>query len=133
MFKGTKLYSILTMTCARCHEGGLFKVSNPYRLKRLFDMYEACPVCGQRYQPEPGFWFGAMYVSYALNVAVWVTCFVAIYTFVSLYWVYFLMIGALVDLILVPVIFRLSRSIWMNFFISYDPKAAEKDGSDGEA
>ncbi len=116
------------MKCARCHEGDLYKVQNPYRLKRLFDMYESCPVCGQKYEPEPGFWFGAMYVSYALNVAIWVTLFVAIYTFVSLYWVYFLIVGAVVDLALVPVTFRLSRSIWMHFFIGYDPKVSEQEG-----
>ncbi len=124
--KGTKLYSILMMKCAKCHEGDLFCDRNPYHLRQLFRMYDKCPVCGQKYQPEPGFWFGAMYVSYALNVAIWITLFVAIYTFVTLYWVYFLSIGVLVDLVLVPVTFRLSRSIWMNFFISYDPHAADK-------
>ena len=121
------MYSILTFTCAKCHQGDLFMDKNPYHLKRLFEMYERCPVCGQRYQPEPGFWFGSMYVSYAVNVALWVTLFVAIYTFVSLYWVYFLIIGALSNLVLVPVIFRLSRSIWMNFFIAYDPEAVPKE------
>lgn len=129
MFKGTKLYSILTLTCARCQEGDLFIDRNPYHLKRLFDMYEKCPVCGQRYEPEPGFWFGAMYVSYALNVALWVTLFVAIYTFVSLYWIYFLVIGAVVNIVMTPPIFRMARAIWMNFFIDHDPNAVSKGES----
>lgn len=121
------LYSILALKCARCRQGDLFRDQNPYHLKRLFDMYEHCPVCGQRYQPEPGFWFGAMYVSYALNVALWITLFVAIYTFISLYWVYFLITGAIVNILMVPLIFRWSRAVWMHFFIPYDPEAASKE------
>lgn len=29
-------------------------------------MYEQCPVCGLRFEREPGYFLGAMYISYAL-------------------------------------------------------------------
>jgi len=36
-------------------------------------MHRTCPHCGQDLIPEPGFYFGAMYFSYAINVALMVT------------------------------------------------------------
>ena len=77
MKKGTKLYSILNNKCPRCHEGKFFDSANPYNLAKMTSMPDKCPECGQPYEPEPGFYFGAMYVSYALGVALFVTIWVA--------------------------------------------------------
>ena len=83
MLKGTKLYSILFQKCPRCHEGELFKNRNPYYLKQIFDMPERCEKCGQLYQLEPSFFYGAMYVNYALTVAIAVAVFIAMYVLAS--------------------------------------------------
>lgn len=124
--KGTKLYSIVKMKCPRCHEGNLFVNANPYNIKTLGKMPEKCPVCGQSYSPEPGFYFGATYVSYALTLSL------AAIVFAICYFVFgynsrevIYIIAAAITL-LSPIIFLLSRSIWINFFVSYDPKAAPK-------
>jgi uncharacterized protein (DUF983 family) len=130
--KGTKLYSILKMKCPKCHEGELFKESNPYKLKELSNMYPKCEVCGEDFKREPGFYFGAAYVSYALTVALWVAVLVALITFDALGWIEysffenpltFLFSGIIALFVLLPVLYRLSRSIWLNFFINYDSKA----------
>src|SRR5215212_5550043 len=74
------LWSILTMRCPRCRKGPMFKETNPYKkltLKHIFDMPENCPLCDQKYDLEPGFWYGTGYVSYALAVAISVATFVA--------------------------------------------------------
>ena len=73
-------WSILSMRCPRCRRGPMYKDPNPYRrlsLKHISDMHENCPVCNQKYDMEPGFWYGTGYVSYALAVAISVATFVA--------------------------------------------------------
>ncbi len=68
------------MRCPRCRRGDMFKNSNPYRklnLSYIFDMHDTCPVCRQKFDLEPGFWYGTGYVSYALAVAISATTFVA--------------------------------------------------------
>lgn len=63
--KGDKIYSIVAMKCPRCHEGKLWK-SPLYKMK-FYDMYDNCPVCGLKYEQEPGFWYGAMYMGYTFS------------------------------------------------------------------
>jgi hypothetical protein len=43
------------------------------RIDKLLDMHRYCPECHQDLVPEPGFYFSAMYFSYAINVALMVT------------------------------------------------------------
>lgn len=118
--KGTKLYSIIHQKCPHCHETDLFVHKNPYRIKGFFDMPKNCSVCGQKLELEPGFYYGAMYVSYAVCVAYLIAIYVAmlvLYPSFSLEFYLFFAIGTMVAL--TPVFFRLSRAIWINFFVSY--------------
>ena len=121
MKKGTKLYSILNNKCPRCHEGDFFDSKNPYDFKRLSKMPEHCANCGLKFEPETGFYYGAMYVSYALGVAIFVAIWVAIMvlapTLSAGYTVAFVTIGLVVFF---PISFRLARKIWINIFIKYE-------------
>mgnify|MGYP000539214622 FL=1 len=72
MCKGTKLHSILKRKYPHCHEGDFF-TGHPYNLKQIGDIHETCSVCNVTYTPETGFYFGALYISYALGTAVVVT------------------------------------------------------------
>jgi hypothetical protein len=47
-------------------------------------MYRSCPKCGADFVKEPGFYFGASYVSYALTIAIWVAVLIALITFDTL-------------------------------------------------
>ena len=113
--KGTKLYSILTGTCPVCHEESMYVESNPYKLGRIFEMHEHCSNCGTKYKIEPSFFFGAMYVSYAVGIAFSVAAFVIAYFFFGggLMTSFWAIIGTLV--VFMPIIIRLSRNIWINF------------------
>ncbi len=122
-------WSILTMKCPRCRKGPMFKDNNPYSrfsLKHVFDMHDNCPVCNQKYDMEPGFWYGTGYVSYALAVAVSVTTFVAWFVLIGVstddnrifYW---LILNAVLLVLLQPWLMRLSRVIYIRFFVRYDP------------
>ncbi len=89
-------------------------------------MHESCSVCNQPYVLEPSFYDGAMYVSYAIQVALFVTVFVAIqvlYPDADIAWY----IGGVIALVIIlyPIIFRLSRSVWIHFFVSYDKKTKD--------
>lgn len=86
-------------------------------------MPEKCPVCEQKYEPETGFFYGAMYVSYALGVAEFVTIWVAynvLSSEVNVGILISMVLGALV--VLFPVNFRLARLVWINLFIKYTGK-----------
>lgn len=124
--KGNKLYSILTGTCPKCHSESMYEDLNPYHLSKLFKMQERCSVCGTKYKIEPSFFYGAMYVSYAVGIAFGVAAFIVSYLFFgsSLIASFISIIGTLI--VFLPLIIRLSRNIWINFFIGYDPKAANK-------
>lgn len=75
-WKTTKLYSILNLKCPVCHEGDFFQ-AHPYNLSRTGDLHEHCPVCRVKYEKEIGFYTRALYVSYAIGVAVCVSAWVA--------------------------------------------------------
>ncbi len=121
-------WSMLTMKCPRCRRGPMFKDSNAYRkltLKHIFEMPDHCPVCNQKYDLELGFWYGTAYVSYALAVALSVSTFVAWLVLIGVstednrifYW---LGTNAVLLVVLQPWLMRLSRVVYMRFFIRYD-------------
>jgi hypothetical protein len=104
----------------------MFKNNNPWRLKKVFDMPERCPQCGQPYELEPGFWYGTAYVSYALSVAFSVSSFVVWYVLIGMstqdnrFFVW-LTINVILLIGIQPWIMRLSRVIYLYFFVKYDP------------
>ncbi|HSP82413.1 MAG TPA: DUF983 domain-containing protein [Gillisia sp.] len=121
--KGTKLYSIITGTCPVCQEESMYKEQNPYKMHKLFAMHERCSHCGTKYKMEPSFFFGAMYVSYALGVAVSVAAFIITYFFFDggLVATFIAITATLV--VLMPLLIRISRNIWINMFLHYKKPA----------
>ncbi|MGG7033690.1 MAG: DUF983 domain-containing protein [Flavobacterium sp.] len=119
--KGTKLYSILTGTCPRCQKESMYKDKNPLNLKNSLKMNESCSHCGLKYQIEPSFFYGAMYVSYGLNVAIGIAAFIISYAILNLS-IKISFISIITALVLLyPFVLRWSRNIYINIFISYDP------------
>lgn len=118
--KGTKLYSILTGSCPKCHEESMYVNPNPYALSQIFKMQERCSHCGTKYKIEPSFFYGAMYVSYAVGIAFAVAAFVIAFLFIGASLVNTFIAIVATMIVFMPVIIRLSRNIWINFFIKYD-------------
>ena len=77
--KGSKLNSILTGTCPRCQNESMYLDKNTLHFSKLIKMHEKCSHCGLRYEIEPSFFYGAMYVSYGLNVALSIATFIVSY------------------------------------------------------
>jgi len=114
------LYSVALNKCPKCNKGDVFITNNPYKLTQFDKMHETCTCCGEKYEKEPGYFYGAMYVSYALMVG-WFIVTWAIDTFIvkSETWQYLTFIIVSI-ILLMPVTFRTSRLIWLNFFIHFD-------------
>ena len=127
MLKGTKVYSITRSKCPRCMEGEIYPDKNPYRFKTMTDFNPRYSVCDQNFEPEPNFYYGAMYVSYGYTVAL----FVAVYIIFGVWmgWTMWPTVGALAVMLvlLAPVIFRISRTTWLSMFVKYD-KNFKKNG-----
>ncbi len=124
--------ALLALRCPRCHDGKIF-TSSAFSFK-FADMPAACPVCGQPTEPEPGFYYGAMFVSYAFSVAIFAVTAAALYFLAGdpAIWVYVVAVG-LAALLFTPLSVRYSRMLMLYWFggmhyqpawVRYQPRAA---------
>ena len=131
------MVAVLKCKCPKCRESHIFCDTNPYHLSKLFLMPEHCPTCGLKFNKEPGFFYGAMYVGYGISVAYLVAFYVAMlvpvsYTHLTLvllndFEVETYLLSAIISLfLLTPVIFRVSRSIWLFMFEKFDATASKE-------
>jgi len=116
------IYSTVKNKCPRCHKGPIFVQNNPYNLKRAFTMNGNCNHCQLNYEREPGFFYGAMYVSYALMAALLIIWFISDLIWLHLPAIKLALFVVLTMFILFPVAYRWARIIWLNFFFHYDKK-----------
>ncbi len=126
MLKGTKVYSIFTGACPKCHQESMYKNRNPYVLRDVFKINEKCSHCNTRYLIEPSFFYGSMYVSYGVGIAFAVAAFIISYLFLhsSLLTAFIAIVVTMIAF--GPIILRLSRNIWINLFMSYDKNLVKK-------
>ncbi|SMD33135.1 Uncharacterized conserved protein, DUF983 family [Reichenbachiella faecimaris] len=116
MRKKSSSEALLNCKCPRCREGNMFK----YALtKKWFsmEMHDKCPNCDQTYEPEPGFYFGAMFVSYGFSAAITLATGFILYNFFDNpdTWVYMTVVISSVAL-LWPAMFKYSRAIFLHLF-----------------
>lgn len=104
------LKAVLAKRCPACLRGPMFH--------GFMSMRDACPVCGHCFTPEPGFFQGAMFVSYAVGVAELIVGSTIAYVLLSPHIGVAWALGAagVVHLILVPQLFEYSRVIWAHLF-----------------
>jgi uncharacterized protein (DUF983 family) len=111
--------------CPRCREGKLFQNPVTINLKKNMVMNKECPVCGQATEIEVGFYYGTSYVSYALTVglslvslAIWALT-IGLSTDDNRFFVW-MGVNAVLLILLQPWLMRLSRSLWISWFVKYD-------------
>lgn len=118
--KGTKIFSILKMRCPRCNKGRFYE-SHPYNLKKIGEVKKECNNCNLKYDMEPIFFQGSYYVSYGLGVALFVAIFVLkMLILPDLAYLSTLILMVVVLLILAPLLFALSKIIWINLFVPFN-------------
>lgn len=121
------LSSTLGCRCPRCRDGKLFKHGVSLRFKRNMEMNKTCQVCSQATEIEVGFYYGTSYVSYVLTVGMSIITFFAWYIIIGMsttdnrffFWLGF---NSVLLLLLQPWLMRFSRSLWISWFIGYDPE-----------
>jgi uncharacterized protein (DUF983 family) len=124
----SKLQAILGAKCPRCRQGNIFEYGN-WNLARFTATHEQCSVCKLRYEVEPGFFIGAMYISYAMSVALAFISGVAVYVLGNdpALWIYIVVVTSLVVLLL-PLMFRYSRVLFLYMFsgVKYNKQASRQ-------
>lgn len=135
------LSAVFANKCPRCREGKLFVSNKPYAFKNneFMKMNERCPVCHQATDIEVGFYYGTSYVSYALTVAFSVSTFVAWKVFIGMtfsvddnrvfYWFF---LNLVLLLFMQPLFMRFARSLWLSWFVKYDPNWKENEAQKNE-
>jgi uncharacterized protein (DUF983 family) len=110
------LAALVGCKCPQCRKGNMF-VSRAYDLKRLGDMPEKCAHCGFKFEIEPGFYWGAMYISYAFTVAIAVNVSLILWWYAGnpSIWVYAAANGGLM-ILLSPLMLRYSRVVMLYLF-----------------
>ncbi len=128
MPNSSKFNAIVNARCPQCHQGRLFKFKW-WNLLNFTLMHARCPICNLRYEVEPGFFFGAMYISYAFTVGIMLVGGLIIYYFFNdpMAAAYILPI-TLFSLIMVPFNFRTARVLYIHWFsgVRYNKNAILK-------
>jgi uncharacterized protein (DUF983 family) len=108
----------LRTVCPRCQQGAIFRA-------RFFAMYERCPVCDLKYEREPGYFVGAMYISYLVGVPLFLMLLGAIWLGTKWPMMKLLLVTFLLFQIFVPLLIRYSRACWLHLDRYLDPDPVE--------
>ncbi len=116
---------MLNMKCPRCRQGDLFETAT-FSFQKPFEMPDKCDSCGQKYMPEVGFYYGAMFISYILWG--WTSLIIALLLVFAFDWS---VTGAMLVVIAISTVFfvwlfRIARSIWIHFMVKYDAENVQK-------
>lgn len=105
--------AILGAKCPQCREGDLFPVS-PFSFRKISAINQTCPNCNANLNPEPDFYYGAMYISYAFSVALVITALTAINVLIEKpeLWMY-LTIVVIGNMLLFPAMLRYSKVLYL--------------------
>jgi uncharacterized protein (DUF983 family) len=109
------LSKVLSGKCPNCEQEKMFKTNgNPFIFKMPV-MNKTCSKCGYVYERETGFFFGAMYISYALTCAQMIAIFVLGLIFGISFLNMFIAI-LVIAFALSTFNYKLARIIWLNIF-----------------
>lgn len=103
--KVSKVQGVLRLRCPRCREGKVFK--------GWFKMYDVCEACGLKYEREPGYFLGSMYISYGMGGVLMIAWVVGLDLSTNLPFSWILGSAVVLLWLLTPLIFRYSRMIFM--------------------
>jgi uncharacterized protein (DUF983 family) len=124
--KGSKLYSIAKFKCPQCHEGDFFLHKKTLNISKSTALHSNCSNCNLKYMLEPSFYYGAMYVAYALTVGISISVFIISNLIFNLeLWESFL---AIITVLILggPINLKIARIIWINIFVAFDEKYLKK-------
>lgn len=111
--------NILSKKCPRCQRGDLYKL--PLDFSDPVGMPKNCKVCNQKFEPEPGFYYGAMFISYIFSS--FVILVLAAVCIIVFGWGVYPTFAFIIFICLITYLWllRISRSIWIHMVVHYDP------------
>lgn len=114
------LVHLLSNACPHCHQGKVFDEKHPFLHIGFPKMNTHCSHCQYKFEKEPGYFFGAMYVNYGLTVAQGIACYLIVQPFFpELFDLRIIAIIAFVILLMSSFNIRLSRLLWIYMFKDY--------------
>jgi apolipoprotein N-acyltransferase len=92
-------------------------------------MPKSCNTCNQVYEPEPGFYFGAMFISYIITGTLFLILagLALLVLKLNVNQTTFLVLG--VGALFFVFFFRISRVLWIHFIVKYDQEILNKINS----
>ncbi|WP_373493930.1 DUF983 domain-containing protein [Aquiflexum sp.] len=115
--------AILQGKCPKCREGNIFPVSI-FSYRKLTEVNQHCPNCDAYLMPEPDFFYGAMYISYAFSVALVVTVLIILnYFFNDPEVMTYILTVFFANIILLPLMLRYSKILYLYWLgkLKYTP------------
>ena len=113
----TLLARALKLVCPLCGQGKLFRT--------WLGMHQQCPRCGVKFEREPGFFLGSIYINYGLTVLIVAIVYPTL-LFNGIVPEKPLLLSALAFTILFPLlVFPWARSLWLGFDQWRDPREGE--------
>lgn len=110
----SKILAMANGKCPKCHEGDIFEYKW-WQLAHFSKMNKNCPICGVQYEVEPGFFYGAMYMSYGNSLLIMILGGILIYNlFNDPPVLYYIVPITLVSLLFTPFNFRISRVFYLH-------------------
>ncbi|MFQ5692927.1 MAG: DUF983 domain-containing protein, partial [Nitrospinota bacterium] len=97
----------------RCGKAGLFR--GP------FAMRPECPVCGLSFEPEMGYYVGAIYINYAFTVGVALAGYFLLDRFTGLPLKGQLLLWGTFCVLFPLVFFRFSKGLWLSLDFIFNP------------
>ena len=115
----TAIGGILRQLCPRCRQGAIYRAS---LWRGYLAMHDRCPVCGLKFEREPGYFLGAFYFSYILSIPPGLVLVLLLWKLT--HWRFdIVMLAAFVCYLpLVPAVTRWSRVIWIYVDQHFDPE-----------
>ena len=104
----------LRLKCPKCERGPLFR--------RRFSTFARCPECGLKFEREPGYFVGAMYLNYGATVCIAFPGFFLLEVFTTIPFAINLGGWGLFSALFPVLFYRYSRSLWLSFDYMFNPK-----------
>lgn len=110
----TTLWRGLRLRCPRCGAATLFK--------GWFAMHETCPRCDMRFEREPGYFIGAIYINYAITVVISLGTFFLVESVTGWTLTYLLPMTMGIAVSLPLLLFRFAKSLWLSVDYLFNPE-----------
>lgn len=115
--KGSTIADIFRQRCPRCRLGKIIARSVFIGFPK---MHQRCPVCQLRFEREPGYFLGAMYISYGLALVI-IASFAAVLGAATDWWITKATVWAIILFLpLAPATTYFPRVLWIYLNQTFD-------------